>query len=142
MRIGELASSVGVSRDTIRYYEQLNLLPRANRTRAGYRVYTSADVERLRFIKQAQSFGFSLDEIKQLLPGREAGLAECRRVQVLIASKLKEMDERLASLQAFRRMLAAYLRECEQALSGKGDASCPVLFEIAHPAREQIRSRI
>jgi DNA-binding transcriptional MerR regulator len=133
MKIGQVASVAGVSRDTIRYYERLNLLPRASRTRAGYRIYTEADIERLRFIKQAQAFGFLLSEIKQLLPGREVGLAECRRVRDLLESKLKEMDARLAQLRAFRRALAAYLEECERALSGKAGEGCPVLFEISHP---------
>lgn len=138
LKIGELASAAGVSTDTVRYYERLGLLPRASRTRAGYRLYTNADVERLRFVKQAQAFGFSLDEIKELLPGREAGLSECRRVRDLVSTKLEEIDARLAELRAFRRLLAAYFEECEQALAGKRGEVCPVLFEISHPARKKL----
>jgi DNA-binding transcriptional MerR regulator len=52
LKIGELAVACGVSRDTVRYYERLKLLPRAARTRGGYRMYGGADVERVRFIKK------------------------------------------------------------------------------------------
>ena len=135
LKIGELASAAGVSADTVRYYERLGLLPRASRTRAGYRLYTNTDVERLRFVKQAQSFGFSLEEIKELLLGTEVGLDECRRVRDLVGSKLEEIDARLAELRAFRQLLAAYLAECEQTLAGKRGEACPVLFEISRPAR-------
>ncbi len=138
LKIGELASAAGVSTDTVRYYERLGLLPGASRSRAGYRLYTNADVERLRFVKQAQAFGFSLDEIKELLPGREAGLSECRRVRDLVGSKLEEIDARLAELRAFRRLLAAYFEECEQVLAGQRGEVCPVLFEISHPARKKL----
>lgn len=138
LKIGELAAAASVSADTVRYYERLGLLPRASRSRAGYRLYTNADVERLRFVKQAQAFGFSLDEIKELLPGREAGLSECRRVRDLVASKLEEIDARLAELRAFRRLLAVYSEECEQTLAGKRGDACPVLFEISHPAGKKL----
>ena len=78
LKIGELASAVGVSTDTVRYYERLNLLHRAGRTQSGYRVYSEEDVRRLRFIKQAQKFGFTLEEIRRILPVKESGLAGCR----------------------------------------------------------------
>jgi DNA-binding transcriptional MerR regulator len=133
LKIGELASAAGVSCDTVRYYERLNLLPRASRSQAGYRLYTEVDVERLRFIKQAQALGLSLDEIKELLPGRGAGLAECQRVHDLLSAKLEELDERIAEMRAFRRTLAAYFDECEEALAGKRGNCCPALFEISHP---------
>lgn len=132
IKIGQLASAAGVTCDTVRYYERLRLLPRANRARSGYRLYSSADVERLRFIKQAQGFGFSLDEIRDLLPGRGAGLDDCRKVHELLKTKIAEIDQRLRELRAFRGTLSRYFDECESALKQKGGGSCPVLFDIAH----------
>ena len=134
LMIGEVASAVGVSRDTIRYYEQMNLIPRPGRTRAGYRIYTDEDVERLRFIKQAQTLGLSLEEIRGLMPGRKSGLEECRRVRDLLCSKIEELDAQLAELRAFRHRLADYLGECEEALTGEHGDRCPVMFEISRPA--------
>jgi len=134
LKIGELASAAGVSTDAVRYYERLDILPRPSRTQAGYRLYSEEDVERLRFIKQAQSLGLSLDEVRELLPGREAGLSECRRVRDLLTAKVTDLDAKIAQMRAFRKTLAAYLVECEEALAGKRGDCCPVLFEITHPA--------
>lgn len=132
IKIGQLASAAGVTCDTVRYYERLRLLPRATRTHSGYRLYSSADVERLRFIKQAQGFGFTLDEIRDLLPGRGAGLDDCRKVHDLLKTKIGEIDQRMGELRAFRATLGRYFEECESVLKRKGGDSCPVLFEIAH----------
>ena len=134
LKIGELASSVGVSTDTVRYYERLSLLPHAGRTRSGYRLYSEEDIERLRFIKQAQTLGLSLEEIKALLPERGSGLAECQRVRDLLDAKIAELDARIAEARDFRAMLAAYKKECEATLSGKRGDCCPVLSEITRPS--------
>jgi DNA-binding transcriptional MerR regulator len=109
LRIGELASAANITTDAVRYYERLKILPRPGRTRAGYRLYSEEDVERLRFIKQAQSLGLSLDEVKELLPGRGAGLAECQRVRDLLASKLAELDTKISEMRGFRKTLSTYL---------------------------------
>ena len=139
LTIGELASSAGVTTDTVRYYERRGLLPRAGRSRAGYRLYTEEQVERLRFIKQAQSLGFSLDEIKGLLPERGAGLSECGRVRDLLSAKLTELDRRLAEISAFRKTLVSYLQECEEALAGKRGDCCPVLDEITRTRQIKVK---
>jgi len=141
LRIGELASAAGVTTDAVRYYERLKILPRPSRTPAGYRLYSEGDVERLRFIKQAQSLGLSLDEVKELLPGRGAGLSECRRVRDLLSAKLGELDAKISEMRTFRKTLAAYLAECEEALDGKRVDRCPVLFKITHPVQTTIKER-
>ena len=135
LRIGELASAAGVSADTVRYYERRNLLPHPGRTDAGYRVYSEQDVDRLQFIKRAQSLGLSLDEIKALLSERRNGLSECRQVRDLLSSKLIELDAKIGEMRAFRKTLGAYMGECEAALAGKRGDYCPVLFEITRPVR-------
>jgi DNA-binding transcriptional MerR regulator len=132
LKIGELAQASGVSRDTIRYYERLKLLPRAGRTQGGYRTYSEDDVNRVRFIKQAQTFGLSLEEVGTLMRAGKAGLEECRQVRDLLDSKLKELDARLAQMGSFRQKLASHLAECETALARKDRDKCPVLFELSH----------
>jgi DNA-binding transcriptional MerR regulator len=69
LKIGELASRSGVSRDTIRFYEREALLPKPARTPAGYRLYRPEVLGHLAFIKQAQALGFSLAEIREVLGG-------------------------------------------------------------------------
>ena len=74
LRIGEVAARTGVSIDTLRYYEKRQLLPRAPRTAGGFRLFSPEAVERIRFIKQAQALGFSLDEVSELLTTGGASL--------------------------------------------------------------------
>lgn len=131
LRIGELAERAHVSIDAIRYYERRGLLPRAPRTAGGYRLFPASMVERLRFIKQAQELGFSLDEIG-ILGGSGSG-AECVRVHELLTVKLAELDGRLRRMREFRQTLAGYLAECEEELSRHANSpDCPVVAEITN----------
>ena len=126
IQIGVLASRAGVSVDTVRFYERRRLLPRATRTGGGFRIFTSEAVERIRFIKQAQELGFSLEEIKGLLA--TGGADECQKVRDLLRLKLVELDDRLKGLKAFRRVLGRHLAACERELKQHGDsACCPVV---------------
>ena len=133
LRIGEVAKRAGVSIDTLRYYEKVRLLPRTSRSAGGFRLFASEHIEKVRFIKQAQELGFSLDEIRGLLAS--GGADECKKVRDLLRGKLSEMDERLKSMKAFRRVLARHLLACEAELQKHRDsACCPVL-----PIRETIK---
>jgi DNA-binding transcriptional MerR regulator len=126
----------GVSVDTVRYYERHKLLERAPRSSGGFRLFTQDAVERIRFIKQAQEIGLSLDEIKQLLIST-GGAAQCRRVHHLLKAKLSEIDERMRALREFRRTLSRYLAACEDELNERGlSASCPVIVNIAGSGRK------
>lgn len=134
-RIGQVAAQAGVSVDTVRYYERQRLLPRAPRTQGGYRIFAREAVERIRFIKEAQEIGLSLDEIKELLTG-EGGADKCRRVSGLLRAKLDELDERIRTMRNFRRTLAHHLATCEQELNKRGEAAeCPVIIDIEHADR-------
>jgi DNA-binding transcriptional MerR regulator len=129
-RIGEFAALAGVTADTIRYYETIQLLPAASRTSAGYRLYDDNDLTRVRFVKQAQSLGLSLAEIKTLLTAR-GGAKECRQVRDLLRAKIIQLDQQVDVLRAFRRTLADHLEECERELQESGEAAeCPVIINM------------
>lgn len=129
LRIGELAAQASISIDTIRYYERRRLLPHAARSNGGFRLFKQDMVERIRFIRQAQSLGFSLDEIRDLLSAGNA--TSCRHVRDLLSKKLTELDERMRTMKSFRRVLLNHLKACERELSLRGDAAqCPVLEEL------------
>ena len=135
LRIGELAARTGVSIDTIRYYERRRLLPRAPRTSGGFRVFAREAVERIRFIKQAQEIGLSLEEVNELLSDG-GGADKCRRVSELLRAKLEDIDQRIKTMRSFRRTLAHHLAACERELDEKGQAAeCPVVLEIGHVKR-------
>src|SRR5438132_6400139 len=78
--IGRLAKLAGVKSDTVRFYERSGLLPKPSRTASAYRVYDDAALKQLRFIKKAQSLGFSLDEVRRILHLRGQGGRTCRAV--------------------------------------------------------------
>jgi MerR family copper efflux transcriptional regulator len=103
MRIAEVAERSGFSPATLRYYEQLDLLPAPARTPAGYRSYDEAVLDRLAFIGRAKSLGCSLEEVAGLLPEWDGG--RCAPVQSrlrdLAAAKLDEIRARTAELAAF-----------------------------------------
>jgi DNA-binding transcriptional MerR regulator len=131
LKIGELASKSGLSRDTIRFYEREALLPQPQRTPAGYRLYNPDVVARLLFIKQAQALGFSLTEIRDLLSGCHDA-SECRQVALLISQKIAELDQKVREIQTLRSTLSTYLTECTDALAdGRAQEGCPVLCDIA-----------
>ncbi len=106
MRVGELAAHFGLNPKTIRYYEEIGLLPRAERSESGYRLYDERDVERLGFIRRAKTLGLSLDEIRDILSVQQTGELPCGQVLDLIDMKISVIDQRMAELQVFRAELA------------------------------------
>lgn len=122
--IGKLAKAAGVKRSTIRYYQGVGLLEPASRSPRGYRYYDGACLERLRFIRAAQSTGFSLDDIHTLLRLRERNISPCQRVQSLIDSRLKDVEQQLASLRHVQRVLQNARQQC---LQGEREDRCAVL---------------
>lgn len=107
--IGAVARQTGVSAPTIRYYEEIGLLRASARSTSGYRRYSDAAIEELRFIKKAQALGFSLDEVGEILALSRAGQAPCSRVIALTAHHVAALDERIQALQRLRDHLDAEL---------------------------------
>lgn len=130
LQIGEIAALAKVSVDTVRYYEQLKLLPRAARSSGGFRIFPAETVERIKFIKQAQEMGFSLDEVKQLF-STDGGANQCRTVRDLLREKLVALDAKIEQMRSFKKVLNHHLADCENELKAHGDESaCPVLVTI------------
>ncbi|WP_394934855.1 heavy metal-responsive transcriptional regulator [uncultured Ilumatobacter sp.] len=110
MQIGELANTAGVTTKTIRYYESIGVLDEPARTDSGYRSYGPAAVERLDFVKQAQSTGLALAEIKSILEIKDQGGQTCEHTKALLRQHLDELDERIIELEAARVELQAMYR--------------------------------
>lgn len=106
MRIGELANRTGVTTKTIRYYESVGLLAEPERTPAGYRDYSPAAVDRLRFVRDAQATGLSLTEISSIVELRRRGRSTCAHVIELLEQHLDDLDEQIEALRGARRQLA------------------------------------
>lgn len=122
MYIGDLANQLKLNRKTIRYYEQLGLMPEPMRTAAGYRVYNEADRDRLAFILKAKTLGLSLEEIGSVLQLRAQGESPCKRVAVIVQDKLELIDEKIKGLRALRADLA---RVSQKATASKRNGMIP-----------------
>jgi len=114
MQIGDLARATGTTTKTIRYYEDIGVLPLARRGPNGYRLYDPEAAERLRFVKDAQATGLTLEEIASVLELREQGTSTCGHVLGLLEHHLDDLDHRIAALQGTRRELRAMIDRARQ----------------------------
>ncbi|MDP9020588.1 MAG: heavy metal-responsive transcriptional regulator [Actinomycetota bacterium] len=120
LTVSKLASQVGTSTDTLRYYERIGLLPEPDRSPAGYRLYGHDAADRVRFIKRAQRFGLRLEEIGELLQIRERGLCPCGRTKRLLEERVAELSEEMAALQRLRDDIQQMLDEHLPGADGDG----------------------
>jgi DNA-binding transcriptional MerR regulator len=102
MRIGQVAEAARMTAKALRYYERVGLLPEPERTDSGYREYSEAVFERLRFIRAAQAVGLTLGEIKGVIDFREQGSPPCAHVLSLIEERAADLDRRIAELAHLR----------------------------------------
>ena len=114
LAIGTLAKRTGTKVQTIRYYEQIGLLPEPGRTEGGQRRYGNADLDRLAFIRHARQLGFTLEAIRELLNLTDNPSRSCAEVDVIAHRQLKEVEARIARLEALRTELKRMLRECSR----------------------------
>jgi len=123
----------GLSIDTIRFYQRSGLLKPPARTAAGYRVFTEAEIAELQFIARAQDLGFSLAEIKELVPLRNEDGRSCPEVCSLIRRKLQNVKEKIAGLTELEKELSRAMRACDRALRAHAATprGCPVIERIA-----------
>ncbi len=104
MKIGELEARSGASRHTLRYYEQIGLISPLRQTN-NYRVYNEQTLQDLDFIQRAQSMGFSLGEISEILDAQRNKLIDCAEGAKLIEKKMADIKQKIASLQSIYRYL-------------------------------------
>jgi Hg(II)-responsive transcriptional regulator len=137
LTIGKAAKQAGVGIDTVRFYERQGLLPEAQRTLSGYRLYSTDDVGRLRFIRRAKALGFSLGEIAQLLQ-LNAARGSRASVKKLAQHRLDDLEHKIAELSAIRDALTRLVRRC----NGQGSLEgCPIIEGVLNqsPSRHKLR---
>jgi DNA-binding transcriptional MerR regulator len=117
LRIGQAAGQAGISRDTLRHYERVGVLPKAARTAGGYRQYPQSTVQRVRFVRNALRFGFSLRQIARFLRARDSGSAPCREVRHAAAQMASEMDRQIDEMIAARAAIHEMLTEWDRQLA-------------------------
>lgn len=129
MNIGEASKASKISAKMIRYYEQIGLIPTANRTNSGYRAYTQDDVHRLHFIGRARDLGFSVAEITDLLGLWNDKSRQSADVKRLAQQHIAGLDRRIASMLEMGETLKALIRCC----AGDERPDCPILNTLEQP---------
>lgn len=123
MKIGQVSAASGCQIETIRYYERIGLLKAPARTEAGYRHYTDADVDRLRFVARGRALGFSLEEIASLLRlVQDEGLS-CDDVDRLARAHLADVQQRVGDLLRIQEELQRTIEGCR----GTQRSQCSIL---------------
>lgn len=126
--IGELATLAGVGVETIRFYQRRGMVQEPPKPSGSIRRYGATDVERLRFVKSAQSLGFSLDEVAELLQLEDG--AHCKEASSLAESKLADIRRKLAELARMEAALSGLVQACHV---GRGKVSCPLIAAFHAP---------
>ena len=129
MNIGEASKASKVSAKMIRYYEQIGLIPPAGRTDSGYRAYTSSDIHRLHFIRNARDMGFSVAEIADLLSLWNDKSRHSADVRRLAQEHILDLQRRMAAMQQMADTLGSLVSCC----AGDERPDCPILANLALP---------
>ena len=123
--IGTLAKMAGVNVETIRFYQRRGLLAEPERPLKGVRRYTERDAQRVRFIKQGQTLGFSLHELMELLSLEDG--QHCREARNIALKKLSSIRERIEGLRGVEKALSELAENCSQ---NTGSVSCPIIHAL------------
>lgn len=107
MTVGAAAKAAGVSAKAVRLWESKGLLPPAERTEAGYRIFTDDDLDVLRFIRRAKALGLTLPEIKDIIDLQRDGATPCGRVTEMLNAHIADIDRALSDLRELRRSLVS-----------------------------------
>jgi MerR family copper efflux transcriptional regulator len=133
MTIGALATATACSVPTIRYYEEIGLLPEATR-RGSHRVYGDGDLRRLSFIRRCRDFGFSIEQVRELLKLSASPDSDCAEARDLAAQHLDEVRRKVKELRALERHLKLFVDACNSQCAGGPADACVILEDLASPA--------
>lgn len=125
--IGDLARQTGCSIETIRYYERIGVIPRADRSAGRYRRYRRDDVTRVRFVRRARELGFSLNEVRALVRLAARPKDTCVEVRAVAAAHLADVQTKITDLRTIQVLLAAFIRRCK---NGK-PSQCPIIEALS-----------
>lgn len=129
--IGVIARQAGCTVPTIRYYEEIGLLAPGPRTEAGRRVYGDDAVRRLTFIRRCRDFGFSIEQVRELVSLVDQPARPCLEVRDIAARHLDHVRERLAELQALEASMTQFVRSCDTACAGGAALDCTILEDLS-----------
>jgi MerR family copper efflux transcriptional regulator len=133
MTIGRLAAETRCTVPTIRYYEEIGLLPEADRRTGGHRIYGEGDLRRLTFIRRCRDFGFPIQQIRDLVALAGSPERDCAVARDVAEVHLVEVRRKLKELRALERSLKEFVEECTALCAGGPAGACVILRDLATP---------
>ena len=130
-RIGDLAKRAQTSAAAIRYYEEIGLLPHADRRAGGQRTYDEADLRRLTFIRSCRDFGFAIPQVRALSDVMQDPSRSCREARDMAMTHLTGVRQRLVALKALEQSLARYVETCNSRCCGGPAPDCTIFDDLA-----------
>ncbi len=134
LSIGFVARQTGCTVPTIRYYEEIGLLPSVARSETGHRHYGEAAVRRLTFIRRCRDFGFSIEQVRELVSLADQPDRPCVEARDIASAQLAKVRDKLAELQSLEASLSSFVVSCNAACAGGAAVDCTILEDLAHAA--------
>jgi DNA-binding transcriptional MerR regulator len=132
LSIGFVARQTGCTVPTIRYYEELGLLPAVARSDSGHRNYGADAVRRLAFIRRCRDFGFSIEQVRKFIGLLDQPDRPCVEARDIASKQLVKVRDKLAELRALEASLSAFVASCNAACAGGAAVGCTILEDITH----------
>ncbi len=130
IRRADLARITGCNLETIRYYENIGVMPQPPRNANNHRSYDAGHIARLSFVMRARDLGFTLEEIRELLALVDGGMQTCGEVRTLAARHLESLRARIADMRRIERVLSETVAQC----SGRDVPECAVIDALTRAA--------
>jgi len=134
LAIGALAERTGCSVPTIRYYEEIGLIPAARRRSSGHRVYDARSEELLTFIRRCRDFGFRVEQVRELVALSQSDERDCFETLKIAQQHLSAVRAKLTELRGLERSLSRFAQTCSEQCAGGPAASCSILKDMVQPA--------
>ena len=131
LKIGALARRAGTTAPTVRYYEAIGLLPRADRRAGGQRDYGEADVRRLTFVRRCRDFGFPIDQVKTLADLMQDRGRSCAEARDLAQDRLTSLRAKLTELEALERTITGLVAACDAGCADGPSPDCVIVSDLA-----------
>ncbi len=130
VRIGALAKQTGCSVPTIRYYEEIGLIPRARRRSSGHRLYDASATQLIGFIRRCREFGFTIEQIRSLAALSRNKMRDCAEARDIAAEHLKGVRAKMLELMTLERTLARFVDDCTRTCAGNKAPDCTILKDL------------
>ena len=136
-RIGELAEHTSTNPPTIRYYEEIGILPPAERQEGNQRRYTQDDVRHLTFIRRCREFGFSIDQVRSLASVVNDRSRSCMEARDIAFEHLQDVRSKLRELRALEKSIARFVAVCDAECAGGPGPECSIFDDLASNPADQ-----